>query len=485
MTHVRPCNCVRLPRREFIGALGAATAGLALSSASSTRDALAESAAASATGKSRAKVVGAFLYPPTESLKKQGYYSWPGAGFDAEGRQKQHMARIAKTAQKLGMDIAMEAKPLHENADVDRFIQRVKSEKPDGLLLIAFLKAEWSSIARIVKETSIPTVAYATLGILLNPNINELYRTNGVYVINSLDNHDAIEYGMRMIKTRRWMRESRIVSVGAETGKETVEGHLGTRVINLGNDQLASELRQTLATRDVESLARKYWSRAKKAVEPTKSDVLDAARVYFAIQRAIERNNADAFMMDCLGAIRVRRIPPPCMPFMTMRDRGIAAGCQNELGPTMTQMLLSQLFGRPGFQQNASSETEKNHYYGAHCTAPTKMDGLDEGSERYVLRNHAESGIGVAPQVLFRIGREITMAAYIPGKEPQMVLYTGKIVARHEMPPTGGCRSNLELVIDDVKDVCDVKGMHQTIIYGNYARQIRAFCQMYGISVVT
>jgi hypothetical protein len=48
-----------------------------------------------------------------------------------------------------------------------------------------------------------------------------------------------------------------------------------------------------------------------------------------------------------------------------------------------------------------------------------------------------------------------------------------------------GCRTNITMTINEVEDVCDVKGMHQTVFYGNYTRQLRAFCQLYGIAVVT
>ncbi|MHC4461637.1 MAG: hypothetical protein ACYS6W_04965 [Planctomycetota bacterium] len=41
------------------------------------------------------------------------------------------------------------------------------------------------------------------------------------------------------------------------------------------------------------------------------------------------------------------------------------------------------------------------------------------------------------------------------------------------------------MTINEVDDVCDVKGMHQVIFYGNYARQLRTFCQLYGIEVDT
>ncbi|MHC4192527.1 MAG: hypothetical protein ACYSUB_23165 [Planctomycetota bacterium] len=49
------------------------------------------------------------------------------------------------------------------------------------------------------------------------------------------------------------------------------------------------------------------------------------------------------------------------------------------------------------------------------------------------------------------------------------------------IPQTGGCRTNIEMTINEIDDVCDVKGMHQIIFYGNYARQLRIFCQLYGI----
>jgi len=37
------------------------------------------------------------------------------------------------------------------------------------------------------------------------------------------------------------------------------------------------------------------------------------------------------------------------------------------------------------------------------------------------------------------------------------------------------------MTINEVDDVCDVKGMHQIIFYGNYTKQLRAFCQLHGI----
>jgi len=472
-----------MPRRDFLRALGAAAVGMTLSPGGPFRSV----AAAEGTRRRKgiATVRGAFLYPSTESLRQEGYYSWPGAGFDAEGHQLLYSNEIAKIAQKLAMPISMNEKPLREMASVTSFINEVKEQSPDGLLLIPFKKSDWESVTRIVKEAGIPSVILVTMGILLNPQINELHKAPGVYLICSLDNFDALECGMRMIRAAKWMKESRIVSIAGDVSKETVVEKLGTQVRALPRERFGEEFDRTETTPIVKETARAYLKNAQKVVEPSEADIVDAAKTYVACKRILDAEQGDAIMMDCLGAIRVRRFPPPCMGFMSLRDEGIPAGCQNDLDATLTMMLVQYLFDRPGFQQNASNETEKNHYYGAHCTCPTKLDGPNGSPEPYILRNHAESGIGVAPQVLWRVGQEVTIAHYLSGESPQMIVYSGKVVGRYDTPPAGGCRTNVEVEVNEVADACDVKGMHQTIFYGNYARQLRAFCQLFGIPLLT
>ena len=113
------------------------------------------------------------------------------------------------------------------------------------------------------------------------------------------------------------------------------------------------------------------------------------------------------------------------------------------------------------------------------------MLGPSGPAESYELRNHAEAGWGCVPRVLFSPGQELTLAQYRPGKSPQMHIYTGKVVQCPPIPPTGGCRTNVKMTINEVADVCDVKGMHQAIFYGSFAKQLRTFCQLYGIEVVS
>ncbi len=473
-----------MSRRDFLQTLGTTAAGISLGAPELLG--AGSSATAQTEGKGTATVRGAFLYPPTEKLREVGYYSWPGSTFDAEGRQRQYIKKLEAIERTLGMCITMDANPLDEQSCVAQFISEVKQSKPDGLLLIPLKKGHWGHVTRIIEETKIPAVVLATLGVLLVDHINQLHRKAGVYMISSLDNFDAVEYGMRMIRTTRRMKDGRIINItGSEVQEQTVP-LLGTQVRTIPHERFYDEFRRTEATDAVRKLAAAYLENAKNVLQPSKADILEAAKCYFALKIIIEAEKADAIMMNCLpGLKRPHKHVPPCMAFMSLRDEGIPAGCQSDLNATLTLMLVQQLFNKPGFQQNASMETEKNLYFGAHCTSASKMNGPNTPSEPYILMCHAEAGWGCVPRVLFTRGQEVTMAEYVAQEKPAMLVYSGKVVDCPPIPPTGGCRTNIEMTINEVDDVCDVKGMHQIIFYGSYAKHLRAFCQLYGIDIVT
>ena len=134
------CGCCRRDFLQTVGMTAGAVAGL---SASVIGAEVPEKKAPApkrlpAPQKGTATVLGAFIYPPSESLRKRGYWSAPGVDFDAEGRQKRYMARIREMEKKLGMRISMDQKALNSPTDVARFINKVKQSNPDGLLLIPF-----------------------------------------------------------------------------------------------------------------------------------------------------------------------------------------------------------------------------------------------------------------------------------------------------------------------------------------------------------
>ena len=475
-----PCYC----RREFLQTIGLFAGALPLFETSL----LAGDGEAKIFGrqKARAQVLGAFLYPPSEMLREAGYYSWPGSGFDAEGRHKQFAAKLQGLAQALGLDLTLEQKPLDDTASVGAFIARVQAAKPDGLVLTPFKKGHWPAVVRIVEETHVPTLVLASLGVLLSDQIAQLHRRPGVCLISSADDFAAARGGLNMIGTARWMKDARLLNIQGTAATSKTVPSLGTEVRTIPHARFVEEFRRQEADASVRALAATYRKRARKVDGPTTADILEAAKAYAVLKRLLAAEEADAVMMECLTGLRIpHQHAPPCMGFMSLRDEGIAAGCQADLNPSLTLMLIQRLFDLPGFQQNSAMNTARNLYFGSHCTAPSKMRGRSAPPEHYTLHHHTESGWGCVPRVLFTPGQEVTMALYQSGQEPQMLVYSGRIVDCPPIPPTGGCRSNLQMTINEVSDVCDVKGMHQIIFYGNHAAELRTFCQLHGIPVVT
>ena len=217
------------------------------------------------------EIRGAFLYPPTSVLEQAGYYSWPGSDFDAEGRQRQYVPRIREMEKSLGIHIAMDEKPLDTVSDVDEFIARTTTAKPDGLLLVLFEKSpHWEHILRIVEELKIPTVILATLGVLQGSHVRQVIDRPGVYMVNSPDNLDAVESGLRMIRTGVRLRNARIINIdGNEVVEDTVP-FVGTAVRTIPHQKFYDLFAQAEADHQVRELASQFAKQAARIVQPTK-----------------------------------------------------------------------------------------------------------------------------------------------------------------------------------------------------------------------
>jgi len=474
-----------MERREFLKTIGVVTAGISMvpgqvwSGGNSKNTSL--------NGK-KPTVHCAFIYPPSKELHEEGYYSWPGSGFNAEGKQSQYTQELRNMEKSLGINLQINQKPLNTSSDVSSYIQETKQNKPDGLLLIPFKKGHWPQVIKIIDETKIPTIILATLGVLLNPHIRDVKYRPGVYMISSLDNLKAVENGLKLIHAGRRMQDSRIINI---TGSETIESkvpHIGTSVLTIPHQRFYDKYKEIKADSEVQKLANHYTKSAVDIVEPNQEDIVNAARAYFAFKNLLAEEHADAIMMNCLPGLKhPHQHVPPCMGFMQLRDEGIPMGCESDLDATLTMMLEQFLFDRPGFQHNPAVDTEKNHYFGAHCTAPSKMLGPDQPAEPYALMSHAEAGWGVVPRVLMRKDQDVTIAKYLSskkGEQPQLLLYSGKTVECPPIPPTGGCRTNILTTINELDDIAQLKGHHLCMIYGNFVNEFKTFSQLYDIEVV-
>lgn len=466
-------------RRDFLATLGMTFGTVALASLEATAG---NEPAPPAAKKQGALVRAAFLYPPSKAFATDpdGWWSWPGNDFDAEGRQQQYLAALREMEKKLGMTVAVDQTPIASDQDAQRLAREIQAKRPDGLLLVMFYNRSLAQAELLMKaaaEAGIPVVFFIGLGVKHGP-VGQ-YRRPGVYFIQSLDNLEAIEYGLRMINTKKLLGQSRLLSItDAKETTEATEGSLGVKVRVIPFARYADEFHKAVLNDQARQFIAKYTGGAKEIRRITPEALENAARAHLALKKLLADEQADGVTMNCLR----RGMLKPCISFAELNSALVPAACENDLPAALTQLLGQRLIGRPGFQHNPCYETEANHYYASHCTCPTRIYGPDGPELPYLLRRFAHTNEGsCAIQVFWKEGDPVTMVRYYPGKEPALDVYAGRVVKSHPMPPAAGCTTNVEIEITDRPDACMVRGHHNLLFAGEAARKFRLFAQLYKI----
>lgn len=469
-------------RRDFLTAMGAATGAAAFASLKARA---ADDPPPTPEKKQPARIRAAFLYPPSKAFAEDpnGWWSWPGNDFDAEGRQKQYTAALEKMQEKLGAEIITGDRSVASDADAEALAAELDANRPDGLLLVMFYNRSLKHADLLLKaaaERDIPVVFFIGLGVKHGSVAG--YRREGVYFIQSLDNLEAIEYGIRMIAARKRISQSLLLSInGAAESRDMVEQSLGCTVRVVPFARYAKAFEQVTIDDVARALMDQVKQGAKEMRGITAESMENATRAHLALKRLLAEEQADGLTMNCLR----RGMLKPCVSFAMLNGQLIPAACENDLPALYTQLLGQQLTGRPGFQHNPCFETERNHYYGSHCTCPSKLYGPGGPDLPYLLRRFAHTNEGsCAIQVFWKPGDPVTMARLYPGKAPALDVYAGRVVESHPMPPAAGCTTNVEIELTDRPDACMVRGHHNLLFCGDFARKFRLFAQLYKLKLV-
>ena len=470
--------CPRMKRRSFLGAMGAASAS-ALAVQTGLMDFASSLFGAEADSGKKPTVVATFIRPKAEKF----WMGWPGASYDIAGHQKMYTDTLRKAADQLGVSLVVE-EPIYDDAGVAAFLGKVKNAKPDGLLVTIMHLDRWADVAKIIEgREGVPMVVFSPMGTSFTGHLQKPSRAPGVF-LGATQDVDWLTTGLRMHKAVWQMKSSRIVIARGDKTEDQVMPVVGTTIHYVPRERFPEELAKVQECDEAKAIADYYSKEARKIVEPSKEDVLNAAENYVACKRLMAAEKCQGISMDCLGLVGSRKIPcPPCIGFSRLLDERQVGCCEADVGAAISLLLSACLLERPGFMQDPAPNTVNNTLMGAHCTCPTLLDGFDKPHEPIILRSHSESAIGVSPQVIWRIGQKATMMKFEGGGK-SMLIGTGRVVANIDTPPSGGCRTSVELALDDIPDSRDVKGFHQLFLYGDHSVLLKGYCQLAGIQAV-
>lgn len=424
-----------------------------------------------------------FVRPDVERY----WMGWPGAAYDIRARQKQYTKVLTDAAEKFGIQLDITAEPLSSPEAVNKLLENLKKSPPDGLVVSTLclhhpgFKA-WEHVNNIAKNRGkIPTIVFSPMGTSFTGNLQENRNIPGVFVSATQD-VDWLGFGMRMLNTIWQMKNTRICIASGDKTEDRKLDVIGTTLHYIPTKRFLDEFQKVQVSDEVRAMSDFYSKNAERIVEPTKQTILNAAKNYFVCRRIMADENCQGFSMDCLGPVGGRLIQPPCLAFSRLRDEGGLGTCEADWNAAISTRLTNLLFDKPGFMQDPAPNTVNNTLMAAHCTCATKLDGFDKPPEPFILRSHSESDVGVSMQVLWRVGQKITIMEF--NGPDKILLGTGRVLRNIDTPPAGGCRTSLEVEVDDVEDSRDVKGFHQLLIYGDLELPFKAYCQLAGIKVV-
>jgi L-fucose isomerase-like protein len=294
--------------------------------------------------------------------------------------------------------------------------------------------------------------------------------------------HQWLGTAVRLLKTAWEIPRTRICVVSdVLQGDHALDG-IGTIMHYVPLARWVDEVREAKVTAAVEEMAKQYAIESREIAEPEFEDLIRAAQNYVVARRIMEAEGCQGISVDCAQLVgECKAACGPCLAWSRLLDEGSLGGCEADTEAAVSLLLAGRLFDRPGFMQDPAPNTVRNSIVASHCTCATRLDGFDKPPAQYSLRTHYESDTGVALRVLWREGQEITLLKYQrPGK---MVFGSGRVVENVQVTAGGGCRTAVEIALDGVPDVRQLRGNHQVLVYGNFEATLRGFCELSGLEM--
>lgn len=214
--------------------------------------------------------------------------------------------------------------------------------------------------------------------------------------------------------------------------------------------------------------AAEAYLKPKDVVLETKKDfVLNAFVLTEVFRELLDESKTDTLTINqCMGTIMPMSETTACLPLSLLNDDGYLAFCESDFVVIPSGILLHYIAGTPVFL-NDPTYPHDGMVTIAHCTAPRRMDGVNQEPVR--VMTHFESDYGAAPKVEMKKGKVTTNL--VPDFDcKQWVGFTGDVL---DNPFLHICRSQTDVSVkgDCMKLAEEMKGFHWMMSYGDYLKE--------------
>jgi len=224
-------------------------------------------------------------------------------------------------------------------------------------------------------------------------------------------------------------------------------------------------------------IAAEFTSGAELVKEPNEKDIIEGAKVFLALKELAEEHEINAMTVRCFDLLSDYGTTG-CLALSLLNNEDMVAGCEGDCQSAFSMILLNLLTGDKSFIANPSYiDLEKNEMIFAHCTIPTCM------TEKYIIRNHFESRIGVGIQGLVEEG-PVTVFKCGGSKLDKYFVSSGRLV--ENLDNDSMCRTQMRICLDsDVSYFLrNPIANHHIIMKGDHSELIDRFMKDMGCTRV-
>lgn len=258
--------------------------------------------------------------------------------------------------------------------------------------------------------------------------------------------------------------------IGSKVDYEHAGHHWGTQFIDIAMEDFY-KINEKVDDKKAEKKASELEDAAEKMVENSHEDLVEAAKIYYALKEIIDKYSLDALTLRCFDIVEELNTTG-CLALALLNNEGIIAGCEGDIPAVFTMYLAYQLTGELPFMANpAAVDSREDNIIFAHCTIATSI------TDKFILRSHFETGIGVGIQGIVDKGTVTVFKIAGAGLE-QYFAAEGRII--DNLDSSTACRTQLKVNLPGGSDyfLNDAAANHHILISGSHTDKINEFLGM-------
>jgi len=270
----------------------------------------------------------------------------------------------------------------------------------------------------------------------------------------------------------------------------------GTEFVTIPIEELFYRI-QDAEEKEAEDIADMWINNAYGIINTNKTQIIESAKVYLAMNELIEKYKCDAITTEGYGVFKNYQkglIASQGLPSSQFCTDGIISTSECLINSLLTQQIGFYITGRPSFNGDYIVDQFLNIAIIGHCECPFNPYGDDRRSS-YVVRNmpHREKNKGGAcVQVDLPLNETVTsvkMSMY----DKKIAVFTGKSVSGKQLfsewdNPGVSCRTKLAIQTDTKALLGNLDwqtfAQHRVIFYGDYREKFKDLATLIGFEVI-